>query len=467
MPEATTPEEQDQEPVESPPTAPPSDSPSLSGMNRKRLLTLSPIALGVILGLVVIVVIIILALGTFTGPRQSDGIPLEVTRLSPSSPIIPPSAPVIEIGDTEMALAVPTLLKIGQQSFSVQASDPGEEISPPSSESATWVYGTVINYVLALEPAAEIQEMVEGLSQGDPITLHLSNGTQLTFHAQEHQQMEANDPAIFSQSRPGLTLVVLTPGEEWLVLTTDFEAAVEATPVAGGVTAEVGQGVQVGDARITVLEGHTQREEDLPQGTMLYLVEFSITNTGAGPLSPEGFLMELQDGLGNRYLPTPTASAAGAYGPLSGAIEPGQETEGSVGYVVPATLSGPTLTWIFSPRAGSELRARVSIPYTQEPVPTSEPEVDVQDAFLGEGGANLHIVAQIRNQGQAPLTVTADDVSLSSSTGPGELQMAAPPLPWTIAPEDTQIVELQFARPEASSCAVDILGFTFEISGLP
>jgi hypothetical protein len=45
--------------------------------------------------------------------------------------------------------------------------------------------------------------------------------------------------------------------------------------------------------------------------------------------------------------------------------------------------------------------------------------------------------------------------------------MAAPPFPWTIAPEDSRIVELQFARPEASSCAVDILGFTFEISGLP
>ena len=62
---------------------------------------------------------------------------------------------------------------------------------------------------------------------------------------------------------------------------------------------------------------------------------------------------------------------------------------------------------------------------------------------------------------------TAADVSLSSSAGPGELRVAAPPFPWTVAAGQSREVELQFLRPEASSCVVTILGYTFEVSGLP
>ena len=45
--------------------------------------------------------------------------------------------------------------------------------------------------------------------------------------------------------------------------------------------------------------------------------------------------------------------------------------------------------------------------------------------------------------------------------------MAAPPLPWTIEPNQRQVIELQYRAPDASSVLLTILGYAFEINGLP
>jgi len=447
------------------------EKPTLPKRLRKiELRTLLPIAAGILLVVALIALILAMAIRSLVAPEQSAGIPLEVTRVFVSSLPTPSSPPVAEVGGDQMSLPVPILLEAGGDSFSVQPSPPGQEnpfAIPPRPGTVTWAYGTVINYVLGTEPSSENREMLEGLGQGDPVLLHLSNGTRLTFRVADIQETSPDDPAIFSQSHTGLTIVLPDGEEQWLVVTADFEAAMEPTPVPGGTTVGVGQAVQVGDARITVTEGHVERVESLPPGTMAYLVEFSVANTGSTPLNADGFLMELVDGTGNRYLLSPAASSAGRFGPPSGLIQPGQERSGSAGYVVPTTLAGPALTWVFGPEPGSEVRAYISIPYTPETATPSAPEVDVLQAFLGEGGDVLHIVAEIHNAGGSDLRVTSLDISLSSSAGPGELQVAAPPFPWTIGAGATREVELQFARPEASACIITILGYTFEISGLP
>ncbi len=58
------------------------------------------------------------------------------------------------------------------------------------------------------------------------------------------------------------------------------------------------------------------------------------------------------------------------------------------------------------------------------------------------------------------------DIILSSSAGMGELIMAAPPLPWTIEPGQTRVIEIQFESPDAASVLLTMLGHSFEISGL-
>jgi hypothetical protein len=110
----------------------------------------------------------------------------------------------------------------------------------------------------------------------------------------------------------------------------------------------------------------------------------------------------------------------------------------------------------------------VGISYAGEPEP-DEParaEVFITDALLSSDKSTLLIEGEIRNIGGSPLTVEVRDIILSSSAGMGKLIMDAPPLPWTIDPGQTRVIELQFEKPDAASVLLTLLGHSFEISGL-
>jgi hypothetical protein len=229
------------------------------------------------------------------------------------------------------------------------------------------------------------------------------------------------------------------------------------------------QPVRVGDVQVTVVRGHAERGgAALLPGTMYYLVEFSVENVGQTPLDTSGFSMRLQDGMGNEYLLSPAASAAGEYGPLSGELAAGAVVQSTAGYLVSELLAGPTLNWAFSPGHGSELWASVDIPYATEeqPVPVSQAEVSITDVFLSGDGSVLIIEGEVRNVGSEPFTVEMSDISLTSSAGMSDLRMAAPPLPWTVQPGQTQVIELQYTKPAASAALLSLLGYSFEIEGL-
>jgi hypothetical protein len=406
-------------------------------------------------------------------PDEIAGIPLEVTRVSPQiSPLAPPPAPVVEVGETSVALAMPTILEVAGNSFSVQPTNPdsGVWLDPSAaSGSAVWVYGTVVNYVIGMETTGDNQSLLDGLVVDDVVRLRLSNGTVLTFRVAQREQVRPDDAAVFAQTRPGLTMVLLGDGEsERLAVFTTFESVEEVSPQPGGSVVGVGQPVQVGEALVVLEEGHVEpNTEDMPPGTMAYLVDFSVQNTGESPLETLLFVMELRDEVGNLYLPSASVAVRGAYGPLPATIPPGEEINGTAGYWVPGTLSGSSLTWVFAPHLSADPQAHFTIPYAPPAETGALADVDLYDAFLGEGGDLLHVLADVYNDGTAPLVVTEDDISLSSSEGEGELDIAAPPLPWTIEPEGYQEVELFFVPPDAFSVVVTILGFTFEISGLP
>jgi len=439
---------------------------------------LLPIALGgaVVLCLGMFALVISLVIRALTPPSGVSGIPLEVVRVSPdTSPLPLPPPPVVEVGGDEMALPIPVTLEVASHSFPIRPTEAGQEIPDeptPSSDAAIWVYGTVVRYVLGLQATAENQALVEELSPGDSIQLRLSNGAQLTFLVVRQDTILARDPSVFSQSRPGLTLVLLGDGEaeqtERLAVFADFEQREEPPAPDAGPAAGVGQPVQVGGVRVTVVEAHAEPgSADLPPGMMAYLVEFSVESTSDTPVDMGIFVMELVDGVQNRYYPSPsTAAQEGRYGPPEGELRPGAQVNVTAGYMVPESLVGPNLIWVFGPQPSTELHARFTIPYEPAHIAPSLPQVDVTQAFLGEGDEVIHVVARIRNTGTVAVTVTADDIFLSSSAGAGELRLAAPPFPWTIEAGDTREVELQFGRPDADTALVTILGYTFEISGL-
>lgn len=426
---------------------------------------------GILVALLLIALIAALALRPFLFPRRLPGIPLSVTRVSPAiSPLPVPAPPVAEIGNATIPLPVPISLEVVGRSFPVQSvvvTGTTWNVPASSAGSSFWASGTVLPYVLGLEITEENLALAGGLRAGDAITLHLSSGAQAVFRVVRQKSVPPDDATLFAQTRPGLMLLVLAEGDR-LVVEAEFRELLEATPAAAGPAAGAGQPVQAGDGRVTVLEAHAGRGlPDLPAGTVAYFVEVAVENMGAASLVTRDFVTELVDGDGNRYLPAPSLAAQGKHGPLPGEIPAGGRAEGTVAYIIPEAVAGPTLTWVFGPHAALELRARFSLAYTPPPVAMAVAEVTVLQAFLGEGGEVLHIVALVRNSGQAPLEVTMQDISISSRAGAAELQMAAPLLPWTIAAGEKREVELQFARPQATTCVVTILGYTFEISGLP
>jgi hypothetical protein len=457
-----------------------------TGPPRRGWLLLIPIIGGVLLLLVAVALIIFLGVRrTFFTAETNPGMPAEVVKLTPTaSPIAPvstPSAPIqscettiISSGDVQIAVPFPVSLTVSSVSLPVVPFVPKEQTwDYPGAFSgvAAWACGTVVNYVVGLEPTQESGALLADLRPGDEVRVHLSNGVTLFFRFVEQREVTGplHEAGVFEQIRPRLTLILENQNGTWQVATADYVSETEPVQPPSGTLAQPGQLVRVGDAQVTVTKGHAERGgPDLAPGTMYYLVEFSLSNVGASPLGTAAFAMQLEDGVGNEYLLSPAASAAGEHGPLGAQIEPGATVQGSAGYLVPETLAGPTLIWTFSPQPGSELWASVGIPYqaAAEPASPGQAVVTVSDAFLSSAGDVLNIEGEIRNVGGSALTVELSDISLTSSAGMSALRSAAPPLPWTLQSGQTQVIEFQYEAPDASSVLLTLMGYSFEIRGL-
>jgi len=424
--------------------------------------------------LAAVAIILFLALtgpspGNAEGPTSVSE-PEETSTSSISS--LPACETVINSGNVQVNVAPPVSTTIKDTQFHVEPTVP--EANPwtyPSDRSgvAVWICGTVVNYVIGLEPTPQTGALITSLTPGDRIELGLANGMVLPFRFAERREVSAGDQDVLEQRRPRLTLL-LADGDVWQVAVADYVAEEEPEKIVSSApSSQVGQPVRIGDVWVTVNRGHAQPSDELPSGVMYYLVEFSVENAGEAPLLASTFSMKLQDSSGNMYLASPSASSAGDHGPTSDDIEPGTSVEVTAGYVVPEPLPAGALTWIFSPRPDLETQAQITIP--QEDVAGSASstmgiDVTIDDAFLSGDGSVLIIVGEVRNDGAEPLAVESRDIVLSSGSDVVELVDTAPPLPWSIVPGQSQVVELQYRRPAASVVVLQLLGYSFEIAGL-
>jgi hypothetical protein len=426
--------------------------------------------------LAAIVIIVVLGLRGTDQPSEVTTAPTETREPTPAAPSSPvPTAicqTIISNGDVEVSVALPISLTLKDTAFPIEPIVPENEVwsyPPDRSGAAVWICGTVVNYVIGLEPTPENEALVTDLTPGDQISLKLASGAVLPFRFGGRGEVTAGGEDALAQQQPRLTLI-LAEGDTWQIATADYVAEAESvgSPLPEA-SAQPGQPVQVGDARVTVNRGYVQRTDDLRSGTMYYLIEFSVENGGEAPLATDRFAMQLKDGVGNTYLLSRLGSEAGEFGLLSGEIASGASAQGSAGYLVPDPLPAGTLIWTFFPRAGSRAQASVSIPYEGEAggqPSATRANVTVNDAFFSTDGSTLILEGEVRNTGTGLLTVEQADISLSSSAGLGELIMAAPPLPWTIEPGEAQVIELQYQRPDASTALLELLGYSFEIDGL-
>jgi hypothetical protein len=388
---------------------------------------------------------------------------LEVNKLSTfsSPPTISPDMSVIQENGVPVTAMIPTTIALGndrQSPFRIIPVVPEEGRWPiPAGDDkvAVWVYGTVVNYVIGMPYSTTIESLLAGLTSGDRVTLTLSNGNVLVFSSSQAQRIAANDISPMAQTRPGLTLVMLGgPQTDRLVIQARYLPE-------EGLASEGGQ--KVDGLTIRTLDANVISVDE----NRYFVVEYQVHNQSTLPVDPNMFDLTLQDGGGRSYLPNAEATAQGQAGALNVLIPPGATVKGSIGYFVPQDMQ-PPLTWVFRADPASSESARFVLPYELPPPAPPQPNVEITGAFV-DNRQNLIVVnGVVRNLGESPLTIESDSVQLSSSAGSSALQTTNPPWPWTVEGGGAQNFELQFNRPpNVQAVLLDILGFTFELEGLP
>jgi hypothetical protein len=396
---------------------------------------------------------------------------------STPTPLTTPGAttgPVITGGDIQLPLAAPTSLLIQQRNFTVTAVEIQQgqwKYKSGQPDSAQWVYGTLINYVLGLEASPENTALFQTLSEADTLQLVLANKRILTFQFSGRMWVEQNAASeLFQQYRPGLTLALLgDDGTKRLVITAGYVPGTEPTPVADAV-ATIGTAVQVGEARVTVLSGQLIKQSpDLPVGFAYYMVDFNVECLGPSTLDASMFQMDLIDGENRPYSLSIQASQLGQYGPPGGQLSPGQMLTATAGYLVPQAISGPALVWSFSSRPGLQAPARFQLALV-EAIPTPDPRslvrIQIDSVGYSHDTTEILIAGGIGNPSGQVVVVVADDVMLESGGARMSLNAADPVLPWNIEPGESRAFTLRYPRMAPGTATLHILQWSFELSGL-
>lgn len=450
---------------------PPSGDYSLRDVLSNRPLLL---ALGaVFIGLCLLVVFAVLLLRGVGGIGENG----EVTPFP--SPVAGGATDVIIAGisgstTVSLTLNAPTTLQVGTERFSVRS----EPVQPDGtwdpdvgeSETALWVYGTLINYVVGLPDNEENRTLLESLSSGNETTLSLRDGTEHRFAVTNREVVPSTRTDVFAQNRPSLTLILLrAQGDERLVVQADYVADPAAVVGEGpaGTTVELGEVAQLDTLRVTVEEAAALYDQPgAPSGFIFYVVDFRVQNAGSQPIDLTRLRFVLSDELGNQYAANLQAGQFGAYEPPTSVLAPGQSRQATVGYQIPAGLSAPTLTWNVA-REGGTGQIQVVLPFAESDAGASQNAVvSLQSAEISADGTTLLLSGQLTNNGSQPLVVNEAGVSLRSDGTLHLMLSTNPAFPWAVPPGQTLSFAVSFQRPSLGEAVFIVASQPFQLSGL-
>lgn len=374
-----------------------------------------------------------------------------------------------------LSLNAPTTLEIGAQAYAVRpepvAADGSWEPELRDEQTAAWVYGTLINYVIGLADSGENRDMLEGLGPGATVYLVLRDGTRYSFAVTGRELVPTNRVDLFAQNFPGLTLILLgARGDERLVVRGDYvvdSAAGSSAPSGAGNQIELGQTAQLDNLRLSVTGATSlfDRPEAQP-GFIFYLVDMQLDNAGTDALELSQLRFALRDDLGNQYALNPQGSSLGTNPAPSGTLAPGESRAVSLAYQLPSGLASPTVTLLIS-REGGTGEVLVALPFAgggAEAALTGA--VSLQEAEVSEDGTTLTLFGQVSNSGAQPLIVSEADVSLTANGTVHLILSTNPAFPWTVAPAQTIPFTLSFQRPATPEAIFTLLNQPFQLTGL-
>ncbi len=407
----------------------------------------------------VLLVVAIIQLVGGAGPAQPSATPTPPC-VGPNCPITQPSAPV------------PKKLYVRDRTFEITpvAVQKGKWPTSAAGEDASWVFGTLVNYLIGLPNTPENKDLLQAVSQADKITLELSDGQTVDFKFDAQQLVSPGSEEIFAQQHPGLTLVLLgDDSQQRLVVTANYDASTEANRTVPGNVVPINTPIEIGDVRVKALNGRlVENAPGIPVGSAFYLVDFTAENIGTDALNAAGFAFELMDFAHQKYKLSDTASKLGPNPPPGGQLLPGLSAPFTTGFEVPSNITGPILTWIFKPNATFKGQASVAVPLlgpTPTPDPRSQAQVQISQAYYTTDQSEIVVVGSIHNPSGALIPVGTADIVLSTPEGVlATLNSAEPPLPWRLGPGDTLNFTLTFSRLPSTAAILKILNNSFELT---
>lgn len=369
-----------------------------------------------------------------------------------------------------VSLAAPVALDMGGRSYQVQPQivtvDGVWAPAISGEQTAVWIHGTVINYVLGLSDTAANRSVLESLAPGDEIVLRGRSGTVYTFAFNSRRTVPATSRDIFAQNSPGITLVLIgARGQERLVAQGRYVVA-ETTSSEDPNVVELGETAQINGLQLTVTgASHLFERPEVPAGFAFYLVDFELQNVGNSVVETGNLRLILADHMGNQYALNPTASQTGNYLPVGGPLIPGQTTQATAGYQIPAGLNSPALRWIVT-RQDTGGQAQVNIPFRGTAELGQQAVVNLQHAEVSLDGTSLFLLGQVTNLADQPLVVQEANVTLTSDGSFYLILSTNPGFPWIVSPGQTTEFSLTFQRPSGSTAVFTLLNQPFELTGL-
>jgi hypothetical protein len=396
-----------------------------------------------------------------------------IGQLTPSTPSATPTPTVSCVNcPPPPPSLVPKVLHLRDRSIFVEPVNVtgGKWASTPNDDKAEWVFGTLINYVVGLSPTQQNNDMLQALSEGDQITLDLSNGQTLTYVYAGRQFVSPTSTDIFQQSRPGLTVVLLGDTDhQRLVVTANYSAESEVGQAVPGTLTQINTPIELGNVKVTALSSRlVLNAPGVPVGSAFYMVDFAVENTGADPIDVSQFVLELRDYANQIYKLSDDASKLGPSPPPTGEVAPGMTATFLSGFEVPANVTGPVLVWNFRPTPAFKAQASVAVPLigpTPTPDPRSRIAVQITQAYFNSDQTEMIIVGGIGNPTNAPIVVNESDITLATPDGVhAAIRGSDPQLPLTVGPGQNVSFTLRFSRLPTNTALLTILLSSFQFT---
>lgn len=367
-------------------------------------------------------------------------------------------ADIIDASGVKTKLVVPRTLELGGVSFVVQPVKikSGDWALPDDERAVSWVYGTVVNYVLGLEATAENKSLLANLKSGDEILLRMSTGPAYRFAYADAVRVAPQASEIFRQTRPGLTLVLMGSEDEAsrIVLRAVYlpDSELGLSLQTEKPATKLNQAVILNEKlRLIPRKSYPILDPNSPPGYVLLALDVAWQNLSQQLLQPDTFHHYLEaDGL--RFAPIIFENDSQTYPVIDSLLAPNETITTTLTYPIPEPTFREGSIWVFALDAVGIQTARVSIPAYQGRL---EPHLKL----LAVSYEQTTLLATV--EVEVPMTETIIEVSDLTIEGAIPDHLGSN-FPWTIRANEPSIFSLRL-RPTAEIIQVKLGEQGFEI----